>query len=563
MRVHRFLPISPLKKILLTRKEREGIISVMMGKIEVKTAQFPSTGEALIYIVFEDSFKKDENLKLLDKKTGGKLGAKLKLHNFQGKEDQIVSLELNDFYKEIIIVGAKKENWRKALADGLRLAQSKKLTSVVVFYELDFGDDFFEVGKQVALAFYLTNYHFDRYKSEKERKKIDKIYNFQFIISKQTSDLKKGIDYGRLISEGVYLTRDLVNQPASYVHPETLVEEAFKIEKESKGKISVEVLDEDECRRLGMGAFLAVGQGSERKPKFIILKYGDPAAKILSQVNSPPHQNLVRGPVSENFGSPSSNKKSICLIGKSITFDSGGLSLKPSEAMETMKMDMAGGATVLGVFKILANMDNDVEPRHGVALPKIYGILPACENMPSGKALKPGDIVTALNGKTIEVLNTDAEGRLTLADALSYAEKYIKPEIIVDLATLTGACMVALGKDIAGMFGNDSSLLKSFAEVAEKEKEELWEMPLFKPYTKGLKSDVADLKNITGGRYGGAITAALFLSEFVKNSKWIHLDIAGPAFSDEVKGIITKGGTGWGVLTVIEFIKNYATSKIS
>lgn len=529
----------------------------MTGKIEVATTQFPSTGEGLIYIVSKETFAKDENLKLLDKKTGEKLKEKFKLHHFSGKEGEVVSLEVNDFYKEIIVVGSERQ-WRKALAEGFRLAQSKKLNSVTLFYQSLFGEDLFEVGKQVALAFYLTNYYFDTYKSEEERRKTHKISNFQFLISKQTSNfklqtsnLKKGIEYGRLISEGVYLSRDLVNQPASHLHPETLVEEVFKIEKEARGEITVEVLDEDECRRLGMGAFLGVAQGSERKPKFIVLRYDGNGneARMEERLRQTSPKNET-GLVSEKR---IPNRTKICLIGKSITFDSGGLSLKPSEGMETMKMDMAGGATVLGIFKILAHLG-----KQGIKInSQIYGILPACENMPSGKALKPGDIVTALNGKTIEVLNTDAEGRLTLADALSYAEKYLKPEIIIDLATLTGACMVALGKEIAGMFGNDDDLLKFFAKIAKEEGEELWWMPLFKPYGKKLKSEVADIKNISGDRWGGAIIGALFLSEFVKSSKWIHLDIAGPAFSDQVKGIIPKGGTGWGVLTVVQFIKNY------
>ncbi len=514
----------------------------MKGKIEVVTAQFPSRGEALIYIVFEGDFRKDDNLKLLDKKTRGRLTEKIKTYHFEGKEGQIFSLELNDFYKEIIIVGAEKAGWKKALAEALRFAQSKKLSSVTFFYQRQLGEDFFEVGKQVAIAFYLANYYFDYYKGTEEKKKIKKIELLKFafipqltgqVVTGALEKIKHGVEYGGLLTDGVYLARDLVNQPASHLHPETLVEEAFKIEKESQGKIKVEVFDEDECRRLGMGAFLGVAQGSERKPKFIILKFQNP--KIKSQKEK-------------------LKIKKICLIGKSITFDSGGLSLKPSEGMETMKMDMAGGAAVLGVFKILAHLDEV-----GLEINKeVCGILPACENMPSGKSLKPGDVVTALNGKTIEVLNTDAEGRLTFADAISYAEKYFKPDIIIDLATLTGACMVALGQEIAGMWGNDESLLKLLTQIAAQEGEELWLMPLFKAYAKKLKSDVADIKNITGDRYGGAITAALFLAEFVKKSKWVHLDIAGPAFSTQNQGLITKGGTGWGVLTIIEFLRKYA-----
>ena len=515
----------------------------MFGNINIKQGEFPGKGEVLIQIIFEDSYKKDDYLQLLDKKTGKKLSNKLKRHDFTGKEEQMVCLEFDGFYQHLIIIGAGKTKefnltkWKKLLADGFHQAQSLKHSSVTTSYFDHLGKDFSEIGKNCSLAFYLANYHFDRYKSEEERKKTNKIENLKLIIEpKYTSEvylgaLKQGIKYGKLLSEGIYLARDLVNQPASHLHPEILVEEAFKIEKESRGRISVEILDEDECRRLGMGAFLGVAQGSDHKPKFIILKYQKPKIK------------------NNNLTMKQFNNVKICLIGKSITFDSGGLSLKPSSGMETMKIDMAGGATVLGIFKILANSDSTKYTS------EVYGILPACENMPSGKAIRPGDIVTTVNNKTIEVVNTDAEGRLTLADAISYTEKYLKPDVIIDLATLTGACMVALGKEITGMFGNDEKTLDTINQLAKKEGEELWPMPLYKPYAKGLKSDIADLKNITGKGYGGAITAALFLSEFVKKSKWIHLDIAGPAFNeDSVHNIIPKGGTGWGVLTIMSFL---------
>ena len=310
----------------------------------------------------------------------------------------------------------------------------------------------------------------------------------------------EGVEWGQVLSEGISLTRNMVNEPASHMHPETMVAQAFAIEKASKGSVSVQVLDRDECQRLGMGSFLGVAQGSEREPKFIVLKYEGRKSKV------------------EDGTLKVENRKSkkICLVGKSITFDSGGLSLKPAKSMETMKIDMAGGAAVLGIIDILA--------RTGQVIHEVWGVLPACENMVSGKSLRPGDIVTALNGKTIEVLNTDAEGRLALADAVAYAEKYIKPDYIIDLATLTGACMVALGEDITGIFGNDEDSVKKFIEKAKKEGEEICELPLYKPYLTFLKSDIADLKNIGGTGYGGAISGALFIGEFVKKQNgfiWI------------------------------------------
>lgn len=501
---------------------------MMSGKISVETSEYPGKGEVLVYVATDKDLKKSECFQELDKKTGNKLSAKLALHDFKGNEGEIVTLELNDFYKYIVLIGAGAQKdfslikWRNALALVFKTLQSMKCSEATLDYYEGLGE-VFEIGKQLSISFYLSNYFFDAFKGEEEKKKTKKLDHVHFNIrpsaltAAEMKTLEKGVEYGKLLAEGVCLARNLVNQPASHVHPETLVQEAFAIEKESKGKVSVEILDEDECRRLGMGAYLGVAQGSDRKPKFIILHY------------------------------KGQGTKKICLIGKSITFDSGGLSLKPSEHMETMKMDMAGGAAVLGVFRVLANISLACE---------VYGILPACENMPSGKALKPGDIVTALNKKTIEVLNTDAEGRLALADALSYAEEYIKPDAMIDLATLTGACMVALGNDISGLFGNNEKLVETFVQIAKKEGEELWPLPLYKPYAKSMKSDIADLKNIGGGRYGGAITAALFLAEFVKKTDWIHIDIAGPAFNEgSVHDIIPKGGTGWGVLTLLEYLK--------
>ena len=512
----------------------------MKLKINVGKKNFPDTGEALVYFIFENNFQKDKNLKLLNQKTNKRIEKEIKKHQFQGKEEEKLLISFGGFYEFILLLGAgKKDNfnlskWMKFLADGFHLLQKQKINFARVFYQKELGRDFFEIGKKLALSFCLSQYSFEEFKSEEAKKKTKKIESLEFAIapnstvlreSRAFAQLEKGINWGEVISWGVYLARDLVNQPASHLHPETLVEEAFKIEKESQGKIKVEVLDKEECERLGMGAFLGVAQGSDRPPKFLLLTY----------VNK-----------------RHSYEKSLCLVGKSITFDSGGLSLKPSEMMDWMKIDMAGGASVLGVFKILSQIKEENE----IKFKKIYGILPACENMPSGKALKPGDIVKTLNGKTVEVLNTDAEGRLTLADALSYAQKYLKPDICIDLATLTGACMVALGEDIAGLFSNDEKLGEKFKNIADKEGELVWWLPLFQPYKKFLESTIADIKNIGGGRYGGAITAALFLSEFVGKMRWLHLDIAGPSFNEkEEKGLTGKGGTGFGVITLAEILK--------
>ncbi len=528
----------------------------MIGTVKVLEKKFPDKGEVLVFTVFEDDFSSDQHFKKLDGLTRGALLSKAKLHEFKGKEDQVLGLELNDFYKHIIVIGMGKKSqftlakWRNSLADVFKKVKAMKHTSITLFYFPGLGSDYFEIGKQMTVAFYLSNYRYDVYKNKEEQKKDTKLLQLECGVEdeKILGKLNEGVEHGKQLSEGVYLTRDLVNQPASHQHPDSLVEEAKKIEKESKGRIDVKVLDEQECRKLGMGAFLSVAQGSDRSPKFIILHYQGAATQFLSQRTSPSKKRDSR---SEKIAyiSPHNSRK-ICLVGKTIIFDSGGLSLKPPSSMETMKMDMAGGATVLGIFKVLANSDD----RNYTY--EVYGVLPACENMVSGKATRPGDIVTALNGKTIEVLNTDAEGRLTLADGLSYAEKYIKPDVMLDLATLTGACMVALGTDVAGMFGGSEKLLKTFESIAEKEGEYLSSLPLHTPYMKLMKSDIADIRNISTTRWGGAITAALFLTEFVKKDHWVHFDIAGTAFNESSPhDIIPKGGTGWGIMMLVEFLR--------
>jgi len=498
----------------------------MLGKIFVEKANFPGQGEMLIFTAFQDTLKKDVFFKQLDLKTKGKLTKKIKLHDFKAKEGEMLTWEIDDFYKTIVMVGAGNSKdfnlakWKNLLAGAFRAASSLKHKSATICYFDVLGKDYFEIGKKLTVSFHLSNYSFDFFKSKPDLKKQDRLAELKFLLYSPLSDkqaeLEKGIELGGIISKGIYLTRNLVNQPASHLNPMTMQETALMIEKESKGKIKTEVFNETECKKLGMGAFLGVSQGSDTKPKFIILKTNNSRAKTK-----------------------------ICLIGKSVTFDSGGLSLKPADYMDTMKMDMAGGAVVLGVFQILSQINEFNQDL------QVFGLLPACENMPSGAALKPGDIVRALNGKTIEVLNTDAEGRLTLADALSYAEKYIKADYMIDVATLTGACAVALGLDIAGVFSNDEKFKKIFEKTATAAGEEFWPLPLYKPYKKRLKSNIADLKNIGGSRYGGAISAALFLAEFVNKSKWIHIDIAGPAFNtEEQHGVIPKGATGWGVETM-------------
>lgn len=322
--------------------------------------------------------------------------------------------------------------------------------------------------------------------------------------------LEQGSHKGRIIAEATNLARDMSNEPANYMTPKDMAEVAQKLAAEYG--LEVTVLEREEIEKMGMGALLGVAQGSREPPKLIVLSYkGDEASK-----------------------------SALGFLGKGITFDSGGISLKSAEGLDEMKGDMAGGAVVMAALAAIARLKPSIN---------VMAIVPATENLPSGGAFKPGDIIKAMNGKTIEVVSTDAEGRLILVDALCYAKKQgLAP--LVDVATLTGACRVALGDVCAGLFGNSQELMDKIIKAGSEAGECLWQMPMHEEYKEQNKSEVADIKNV-GGRYGGAITAALFLAEFVEDTPWVHIDIAGTARSDKEKGYIGKGATGFGVRTLV------------
>jgi leucyl aminopeptidase len=332
--------------------------------------------------------------------------------------------------------------------------------------------------------------------------------------------LEHAVEKRRVIAEATNLARDMVNEPASYMTPARMAEAAEAIA--SKYGLDCHVFERDDMEAMGMGALLGVARGSSQPPKFITLTYkGDEGSE-----------------------------KALGFVGKGITFDSGGISIKPSEGMDEMKGDMAGAAAVMAALAAIAQL----KPKINVS-----AIIPATENLPSGSALKPGDILKAMNGKTIEVISTDAEGRLILADALSYAVKQgLSP--LVDLATLTGACRVALGTLYSGLFGNDQGLVNKVLGAAKRTGERMWQMPLPEEYKEQNKSEIASIKN-TGDRYGGAITAALFLAEFVDNTPWVHVDIAGTALSSKESGYMVKGATGVGVRTLVELALSEAKSQ--
>lgn len=350
-------------------------------------------------------------------------------------------------------------------------------------------------------------YTFRKYLHETDDRKIDSIT----LLSAPSEELQKSLRWTKAVGSSVSFARDLINTPSNDMTPSHLARAARSLKSSS---LVVKVLEKKDIMKLGMGSYLSVARGSHEPPKFIILEYKGAKASPL------------------------------VLIGKSVTFDSGGISLKPSEGMEKMKYDMAGGAAVLGIVKAVSELKMPVH---------LIGILPATENLPGGAAAKPGDIVRAMNGKTIEIISTDAEGRMTLADAIAFAGRY-KPKAIIDIATLTGACSIAFGNGAIAMMGNNRELIDALKKAGEETHERVWEMPLFDEYKEYVKGDVADLKN-TGGRNGSLISSAYFLYEFAENTPWVHLDIAGTAWVDKEKPYTPKGASGVGVRLILHFIK--------
>ncbi|KAF7600840.1 MAG: leucyl aminopeptidase [Candidatus Dactylopiibacterium carminicum] len=354
-----------------------------------------------------------------------------------------------------------------------------------------------------------ATYRFDAIRGKVENKPRSPVeLNFLFD-AKPAAELRTALEQGVAIAAGQALTRDLGNLPANYCTPATLADTAKSLAHEYKLKLKV--YDRQGIEELGMGSFLAVAQGTQEEPRFITLEYKGGKAKAAP----------------------------IVLVGKGVTFDSGGISLKPGEAMDEMKFDMCGAASVLGIFRTVAKLGLPIN---------LVGLIPATENLPSGTAVKPGDVVTSLSGQTIEILNTDAEGRLILCDALTYAERY-KPACVIDIATLTGACIIALGHHTSGLLANDDALAAELLTAGRAAGDRAWQLPLFDEYQEQLKSNFADLANI-GGRPAGSITAACFLSRFAKAYRWAHLDIAGTAW----KSGADKGATGRPVPLLAEFL---------
>jgi len=371
----------------------------------------------------------------------------------------------------------------------------------------------------------LADYSFNKYKTDKIKNCQNEVENAYIIASNYNEGLEKVARQTSIISDAVNFARDLGNLPPNDCSPSDLAR--FAIEAGNPPKVNVRLIESDDLRSRELNGIIAVGGGSNHLPKLIIMEY-----------------------------SGIKDKEVHCLlVGKAVTFDTGGISLKPSEKMDEMKFDKCGGCNVIAIIKAIAQLSLPIN---------VIGIIPAVENMPSGSSYRPGDIIRMYNGKTVEVGNTDAEGRIILADALSFGVKTYSPTAIIDMATLTGASIIALGSNVAALLGNDPSLVDKLIRVANQSGEKLWQLPIFEEHEEQLKSTIADMKNI-GGRPAGAITAAVFLSNFVDNTPWVHLDIAGTAWFQEgssEKSYIPKGATGFGVRTIIRLLMEMSTSQV-
>tara|TARA_Y100001968_G_scaffold333934_1_gene401368 strand:- start:3529 stop:4998 length:1470 start_codon:yes stop_codon:yes gene_type:complete len=474
-------------------------------------------GSSLLLGILEEDM--NEQLKKLEFMLNTKLILeKIKDKNFKGEKGQQLSFDfINEKLNTFAIIGlGKKDNINNAsLRDDLsdfarRILDKEKKISILLPWEILDENALNVAVESIRLSTFKDN------RFNKKRDEVIKLQEAEFILQNNLSEIsfKESED----ICEGVEFARRLVAAPPNSLTPLDMSIKAVEIAKSHD--LEVNILESDQCHKLQMGAYLAVAKGSDLDPKFIHLIY------------------RPKSPI----------RRKIALVGKGLTFDSGGYNLKVGASqIEMMKYDMGGSAAVLGAAKAIGG----IKPE-GI---EIHFIVAACENMINGSAVHPGDVVTASNGKTIEINNTDAEGRLTLADALTYASN-LKPDTIIDLATLTGACVIALGNDVAGLWSNNDRLARELVNSGKKAGENIWQMPLQHTYKDGLKSHIADMKN-TGPRPGGSITAALFLEEFFdKNINWAHIDIAGTCWTDKNKGINPSGATGFGVRTLVQWIKD-------
>ncbi len=447
-----------------------------------------------------------------------------KMKEFKGeKDDELLFHDLKEVGAPRVLflgMGAADETdaeaWRVFASKAVKMAVKKKLTSASVIAPISkkIALDQERLFVSLAEGALLGNHRFDQYKKKKKLKPLKTIH--VLTDSNISADLEKLMARTSAICNGSIQAREWVSTPPNDKRPARFAKLIVKAAR--KANLDITVMKEKELKQNKCGAILAVAAGSRSKPRMVVLSH-----------------------------EPKKAQKTVALIGKGVTFDSGGINLKPTGSLETMKMDMAGAAAVAATLITLARIQSNV---------KTVGIIPIVENMPSGHATRPGDIIKTYSGKSVEIGNTDAEGRLILADAMAYAIDEFKPDVMIDLATLTGACIAALGEKIAGVFSWDDKIRDAVVASAERTYERCWPLPLPKDYQKLLKSEFADIKNLSSSRWGGAITAALFLSEFVKDTPWAHIDIAGPAYITKADDYCRAGGTGFGVRLLCDLLPN-------
>ncbi len=488
-------------KIDLLRKPPEHMDTVVVmqdEKGELKHVEFlpPEFIAAISVIVKQDDFKFEANA----------------LKSFP--------IVLNGERSNVILCGVgnshelNQDKLRNLFALAFRAAFKLKAREIFLFPGFPNTIGEVNLGHILAETALLVEYKFEKYLSAEKQPALEALH--LALNLKNTRHINRGIMEGRILAEATNLARNLVNEPANVIYPETLAEAAKKAALQYG--FSIEVHSLDKLKRIKMEAFLAVGKGSKHEPRLIVMSY---------------------------HGNPDGKAKTIGLIGKGLTYDSGGYCIKTPQGMVNMKNDMAGAAAVIGTFAALATLKLKLN---------VVGVIAACENMVSGAAYRAGDIIRSMSGKTIEVINTDAEGRLTLIDAIHYAITKERVDKVIDIATLTGAAVGALGNQISAVLTNDDALLHKLKTASDHCGEKIWQLPAHEAYTELLKSEVADLKN-TGGPYAGAITAGLFIREFVENKPWLHIDIAGTALRDKESGIHPFGATGVGVRLLISLLK--------
>ncbi|MEO7095861.1 MAG: leucyl aminopeptidase [Polyangiales bacterium] len=475
-------------------------------------------------------------LDAIDAALGGALVAQAAREEFSGKPNS--ALVLNTLgrigARTIVVVGlgdgrTKPPTLRSLAARGARIANGERARTLAVVAP----DAQPETLRALAEGVLLGAYRFARYLTG-DRIPKHELDSATILVDKDSAAARDAVKLGEAIGRAVCLTRDLVTEPPNVLNAPVLADRAREVAK--AGGLKIQVFDKAEIARRKMWLLLAVNQGSTIEPRFVHMTYTPPGAKAAKA-----------GGAGKKGAKPGKATKKLVFVGKGLTFDSGGLCIKPADGMIDMKIDMSGAANVVGLMTAVAALKPNIE---------VHGIFASTDNMPDGNAYRPGDVFPSLDGKFVEIINTDAEGRLVLADALAYA-RALEPDLIVDNATLTGACMVALGNSCSGFYSNRDDLAKTFKQACDDAGEQMWRMPLLEDLRDQLKSEVADLKHL-GSRYGGSITAALFLREFVGDVPWIHCDIAGPVVSDKAVGFYVKGATGHGVLSFLELIEKMA-----